>query len=377
MESSVIIIFSLIALFTAYKTYGTFVSHQVSLDDTVETPAHRLKDNIDYVPAKPPVLLGHHFASIAGAAPIIGPIVAAAYGWLPVVLWLLLGTIFIGAVHDFLSLIASARHDGQSIGQIVERHIGMTGKLLFLVFCWSALLLVIAVFIIVVAKTFATVPSSATSSVLFIVLAIFFGLTVYRMNASLAVATMVGVSILFTSLWLGIQFPLSLSINTWVFILIGYVFIASVTPVWILLQPRDYLNSFLLYAAIGCSVIGIVTNNPEIELPAFTGFHAEGLGSIFPVMFVTVACGAISGFHSLVASGTTSKQLDKESDSKLIGYGGMLLECLLGIIAIITAAVMTTGDYQLILKEKGPIAIFSQGVGQFMTALNIPLEAGI
>lgn len=376
MGAASIIIISILILLVGYITYGTYAANRLEVDPHAETPAHKMCDGVDYVPAKWPVLLGHHFASIAGAAPIIGPIVAAAFGWMPVLLWLIIGGIFIGSVHDFCSLIASARHEGKSIGKIIEAHIGRSGKFLFLMFCWAALLLVIAVFTIVAAKTFEAVPSSASSSIMFILLAVMFGLTVYRWNVNLFAATVIGVSILFTCLWLGIKFPVHISINSWIMILLIYIFIASVTPVWILLQPRDYLNSFLLYAVMIFSVYGILSINPEIELPGFTGFEVKGLGYIFPVLFVTVACGAISGFHSLVASGTTSKQLDKETDAKIIGYGGMLAESLLGVVAMITAAVLTQNSYQELLKTKGPIAVFSQGIGQFMTTLHIPLEVG-
>ena len=378
MSASILIVISVVVLLMGYIFYGRFIARRFELDPSRKTPAHTKRDDVDYMPAKAPVLLGHHFSSIAGAGPILGPIIAAVFGWIPVFLWILVGSVFIGGVHDFSSLIASVRHGGKSIGEVVEVHIGHAGKRLFLIFAWFALVLVVAVFCRAVASTFVKSPAAATSSILFIGLAIVFGLSIYRLRIHLGLATLVGVALLLGCVALGIQFPITLPFITWIYLLFGYIFIAAVTPVWILLQPRDFLNSFLLYFVLLGGVVGIFIANPKITFPAVTQFQTD-IGYLFPILFVTVACGAISGFHSLVSSGTTSKQLNTESDAKVIGYGSMLIEGLLAVVALITAVTILRGDYnQLITTEGGgPIGIFSSGVGGFISSLGISLEAGI
>jgi carbon starvation protein len=375
MSALFLVLISIVIFFIAYVTYGAWLSKQWGVDTGRKTPAHTMSDGVDYVPAKAPVLLGHHFASIAGAGPIVGPIAAAIFGWIPVMLWIIFGGIFFGGVQDFGSLFASIRHDGKSIGQVIEANIGKTGKKLFAVFAWLTLLLVVAAFVNIVANTFVSVPAAASSSLLFILLAVAFGFLVYRRGVPLAIGTVIGVGLLFLCIYLGIKFPISLSKNTWIFIILGYIFIASVTPVWILLQPRDYLNSFLLYAMIGGAVIGLVLYNPSIQLASYSGFKV-GNSFMFPMLFVTVACGAISGFHSLVGSGTSSKQIDNEKDAKLIGYGGMLIECVLAVIALITAAYIGGDKLQELLANGGPVNVFSDGVGVFMTKIGIDFAVG-
>lgn len=374
MNALWLVIISILIFVLAYATYGRWVAKQWGVDANRVTPAHELSDGIDYVPAKPAVLLGHHFSSIAGAGPINGPIQAAIFGWVPVLLWIIIGSIFFGGIHDFGSLFASARHDGKSIGEIINTTMGRKGKMLFSAFAWLTLLLVVAAFTNIVASTFATVPAAASASMMFIILAVAFGYLVYRRGLSLGVGTVVGVALLFLCVYLGQLFPLSLSLNTWIMILMVYIFIASVAPVWILLQPRDYLNSFLLYAMIAGAVIGVVIYQPSIQLPAVTSFNVNGQW-LFPMLFVTVACGAISGFHSLVGSGTTSKQLDNEKDSLIIGYGGMLIEGVLAVIALVTAAYVSHGELGELLKG-GPVNVFSNGVGTFMSKFGIPFEVG-
>jgi carbon starvation protein len=327
-----LLIVSGIILIIAYFTYGRYVERQLKIDPNRETPANTMYDGVDYVPAKKPVLLGHHFATIAGGGPIVGPITAALFGWLPAVFWILLGSIFIGGVHDFASLQASIKHKAQSIGTIIKEHMGKRGQLLFLVFSIATLMLIVGVFIILVANTFVAVPEAATASMLFIGIAIVFGFLVHQLRMNLVVASILGVIAMLLSIWLGIEFPLKLNGTTWSIILLVYAFLASVMPVWILLQPRDYLNSFLLYGMIAGAAVGIILAAPVIQFPAFTGFHNETLGYLFPILFITIACGAISGFHSLVSSGTTAKQLDNEKNGKFIAYGGMLLEAFLAII---------------------------------------------
>ncbi|MFZ5951282.1 MAG: carbon starvation protein A [Candidatus Rifleibacteriota bacterium] len=369
MSGALLLASSLVLLILAYAFYGRWVAGKFGIDDRIVTPAHRLKDDVDYVPAPAPVLLGHHFASIAGAAPIIGPISAAVFGWIPVLLWLLLGGIFFGAMHDFAALFVSVRNDGRSMGEVIKKHVGSKGSILFLLFTWFALALVIAAFSIIVAKTFVTVPAAASSSVLFIGLAIVFGLALNRFRFSLASSTIVGVALLFLMIWLGQVYPLQTSENIWLYILILYVYVASVAPVWLLLQPRDYLNSFLLYLLLIAGFIGMLCYNPELKFPAFTAFKADSLGYLFPMLFVTVACGAISGFHALVASGTTAKQLNRESDAQPVAFGGMLIETLLGILALLTAVMLTSDIYAADLAAKGPVGVFAAGMANAISSI--------
>ncbi len=375
MNSAVLLIFAIAALVAAYVFYGAFLARRLGIDPGRPTPAHTMSDGVDYVPAKASVLLGHHFASIAGASPIIGPVTAAVFGWVPVFLWVVLGSIFVGGAHDMSSLVASIRHRGRSIGEIIEDHVGLSGKTLFLIFSLSTLVLIVAVFTNIVAATFVSVPESATASVLFLLLAVLFGQALYRFRLPLGPATLVGVVLLFGSVWAGLRWPLQLSEGFWTWFLIVYIYFASVTPVWALLQPRDYLNSFLLYAVLLGAFVGVVVARPSIQMPAFTGLTSE-LGPIFPVLFVTVACGAISGFHSLVASGTTAKQLDNERDARVVSYGGMLIEGLLAVIALLTVGVLTQSVHAARLVEVGPVTLFSEGVGSFMTAVGLPARVG-
>ncbi len=360
----------------AYFTYGRWIRARLGVSDENPTPAHTQADGVDYVPARRSVLLGHHFASIAGVGPIVGPILGVTYGWLPALLWIVVGNIFIGAVHDFTALVASVRHQGKSIGSLTEHYLGRSGKRVFLVFAWFALTLVMAVFTIVVSKTFVAHPEAATSSLLFVVIAIGFGYALHVRRAPLLPATAVGVVLLFGGIWAGLRFPLSLSYSTWVAVLLGYVFVASVTPVWILLQPRDYLNSFLLYTLLLGGVVGLLLAQPTVVLEPVASWNDPKLGPVFPILFVTVACGAISGFHSLVASGTTSKQIDRESDAQFIGYGSMLLEGVLAVVALITAAMLTRDVYAETLSNAGPVALFSQGLGSFATSFGVPVAIG-
>jgi carbon starvation protein len=379
MNSLVILLIGIIVLFIGYLTYGSWLAKQWGVDPSKETPAHTETDGRDYVPAKAPVLMGHHFASIAGAGPINGPILAAIFGWLPVLLWILIGGIFFGAVQDFSSIFASIRHKGKSIGHVIEQNIGPKAKTLFLIFAYLTLLLVVAAFASIVVGTFngftpdgQLIPangSTATISVLFIIIAIIFGALVYRKNAPLSVATVVGVIAIIACIAIGLKYPIYLSAKVWLLIILAYIFVASVTPVWILLQPRDYLNSFLLYGMMIAAVIGIVGSHPAMNLPAFTGFGgANGNSHLFPMLFITVACGAISGFHSLVGSGTTSKQLDSEKDAKVIGYGGMLIECALAVIALICVGILFTDGA---MPEGTPTQVFATGIATMIASIGL------
>jgi carbon starvation protein len=331
---------------------------------------------MDYVPTPLAVLFGHHFASIAGAGPIIGPILAASYGWLGVCLWLVLGAVLAGGIHDMGAIAASVKHGGRSVGEVIRRYISPTGQKIFLAFAWVTLVLVIAAFDVIVAKTFVTSPEVATASILFLLLALVFGFLRYRAGLSLLPLTILGILGLGVALWVGFLYPLKLSAEAWRYLLFGYVFVAAVTPVWALLQPRDYLNAFLLYGLLFGGLIGLFVKGPEIHLPVFTGFRNE-LGPLFPLLFVVASCGAISGFHSLVGSGTTAKQLDRESHARVIGYGGMLLEAVLGLVALMSVAMLNLGNYQEMLKAKGPIAAFASGVGGFLSALGFSQKTGV
>lgn len=377
MNGIAIMLVGFALLFIGYVTYGRWLAHKWGADVEEPTPAHTMKDGVDYVPAKAAVLMGHHFSSIAGAGPINGPIQAAIFGWVPVFLWIVIGGIFFGAVQDFSSLYASIKHKGQSIGAIIAENMGGKAKRLFLVFAYLTLLLVVAAFASIVAGTFngfnadgtynRTNGTAASISVLFILISVIFGFFVYRRNAPIGISSLVGVAAIVGIIVWGMHMPIYLSQNAWMYILGVYILIASVTPVWILLQPRDYLSSFLLYGMMIAAVVGIIGANPRIELPAFAGFGGIGGGSqLFPVLFITVACGAISGFHSLVGSGTTAKQLDRVRDAKLIGYGGMLIECGLAIIALIAVGFLFK-DGQM--PAGTPTQVFAGGLATMLNSL--------
>ena len=371
MNSVVLILLAIVIFVVAYLTYGRYLAKTWGLDPSRKTPAHELEDGVDYCPAKTPVLMGHHFSSIAGAGPINGPIQAAFFGWLPCFLWIVIGGIFFGAVQDFGSIFVSIRHQGKSLGEVIEENIGRKSRVLFTVFAWLVLLLVIAAFADIVANSFtgsAANGSVATASMLFIVLAIGFGFAVYRKNAPMVVASVVGVLLLAACVAIGLAFPIELPKTFWIAFVFIYIMIASVTPVWILLQPRDYLSSFLLYFMIIAAVIGIFVAHPAIEIPAFIGFKV-GNSYLFPVLFITIACGAISGFHSLIGSGTTSKQLDNEKDALLVGYGSMLIECVLAVISLIAVATLTTDGQYAAAGYTSPTAVFATAISGFFATI--------
>ena len=391
MNSLVLLLLSLAVLICGYIFYGRWLCKQWGVGEKDDpTPAHELEDGVDYVPAKAPVLLGHHFSSIAGAGPITGPINAAIFGWVPVVLWILIGGIFFGGVHDFGALFASLRHKGQSIGEIISANMSRRAKRLFLIFAYLTLILVVAAFASIVASTFSATyvegvldktasaanASVAMVSLLFIVIAIVFGFLVYRRNAPMLISTVLGVVAIVVCMLIGMNFhPIYLSNSTWMIVVGIYIAIASVTPVWILLQPRDYLSSFLLYAMLAIALVGVIVAHPSMDgMQAFAGFtvgNGNGTQYLFPVLFTTVACGAISGFHSLVSSGTTSKQLDKEKDAKPIAYGGMLIEC---VLAILTVCAINFAYKSGITT--GATAIFAGGISEMFASVGLP-AAGV
>ncbi len=413
MNALVIFLITAVILVIGYVCYGGWLAKQWGVDANRPTPAHELEDGVDYVPAPPYVVLGHHFSSIAGAGPINGPIQAAVFGWVPVLLWVLIGGIFFGAMHDFGSLFASIRHKGQTLATVVAENIDDTAKKLFCIFAYLTLLLVVAAFASIVANTFVVSASASAAtnlanqqtamiSVLFIAVAVVYGLATRGRNIPTALNIVSAVAIIVVIVAIGYNLPLmgiaiSLDYNTWMIILGLYILIASVAPVWILLQPRDYLSSYLLYGMIVLAVIGIVGASlmgaaSNLQIPAFTGFVASSAaydastgqalvdeagkaitnkaaasGFLFPALFITIACGAISGFHSLVASGTTSKQIDKESQAQPIGYGGMLIECLLAVISLCAVGFVwskyAAGGYA------SPTAVFADGLSQMLACI--------
>lgn len=365
----------------AYLKYGKFLTRLFALDNRNKTPAHSMTDGVDYVPASTPVLFGHHFSSIAGAGPVLGPIIAGlAFGWLPVWLWIIIGTIFIGGVHDFSSLVISMRSRGKSIAEIAHTYMSRRAYRLMLIFIWLSLVYVLTVFTDLTAATFKADGGVATSSILFMILAVGFGLSLYRFKMPLSWATGIFVSLLFFSVWLGQQLPLNNipslfgdTAKTWDVVLIIYCFIASVTPVWILLQPRDYLSSFLLYSSILGGFLGILFGGLALKFPAFSGWSSADIGPMFPLLFVTVACGAISGFHAIVASGTSSKQINQESNALPIGYGAMLVEGLVAVIALCTIMMIDIHDP---LIKQAPLAIYGAGMAKFFSIFGIPAKYG-
>jgi len=375
---------ALISFSLAYLVYGGFLSRRYQLDDKRPTPSHTDYDGIDRVPAHKAVLLGHHFSSIAGAAPIVGPVIGGlAFGWIPVLLWIVLGTIFVGAVIDFSALVASIRHNARSIAEIARQYMSPMTYRLLLAFIWLALVYVLTVFADLTATTFVDDGAVATASILFIGLAILFGLALNRLKIPLLWASLAFVPFVFAAIWVGQKIPLSADLipeifaaepkKTWAMILIIYCFAASTTPVWILLQPRDYLSSYLLYASVLSGLLGITLGGFTIQYPAFTSWNVPQVGMLFPILFITVACGACSGFHSIVASGTSSKQLNKETDGKAIGYGGMLLEGVVAVIALATVAMLTKGED---LTRQPPLQIYGSGIARFLSVLGVPEELG-
>ena len=363
MSALLILVIALVVLALGYIFYGGWLAKQWGVDPNRETPAHTSYDGKDFVPANPAVLMGHHFSSIAGAGPINGPILASVFGWVPVFLWCVLGGIFFGGMHDFGALFASVRHNGGSIGQVIKDSMGIKAQRLFIVFALAVLILVIASFTAVVAGTFASWNpeggnlivstgdkafnaangSTAMTSMLFIVIAAIFGFFVYRKNAKVLPATIIGIIGIIAIVIFGQYLNLNASRTFWVLFIAVYVTVASLLPVWILLQPRDYLSSFLLYGMMILAVVSIVggtfTGAATVEIPAFAGWKTSG-GTLFPALFITVACGACSGFHSLISSGTSSKQLNSEKDAQIIGYGSMIIESALGVISLIAVGVV-------------------------------------
>jgi carbon starvation protein len=390
MNGILLMIIGLVALGAGYLFYGGWLAKKWGINPKAKTPAYEFNDGVDYVPADRGVVFGHQFASIAGAGPINGPIQAAVFGWLPVFLWILIGGIFFGAVQDFGAMYASVRNKGQGLGTIVEKYMGKMGKKLFCIFCWLFCILVVAAFADVVAGTWNGVvaaadqaqanASTATTSLVFIAFAVCLGFILQKAKLHKGVNTAIAIVFLIGAIVIGLSAPVYLPASTWHIIIFIYILIASVVPVWALLQPRDYLNSYLLVAMIAAAVIGVFVANPAVNIPAITAFNMGGsslasLNSLFPFMFVTVACGAISGFHSLVSSGTASKQIKSERDMQPVSYGAMIVESLLAVVSLIAVASFAQGkvlDGATLLMT--PPTIFAEGVAGFLETLNLPHE---
>ena len=382
MNGLVIIIIAAVALTGAYLVYGRFLQRKWGIDPEAKTPAYTESDGVDYVPADTQVVFGHQFASIAGAGPINGPIQAAIFGWVPVLLWILLGGIFFGSVQDFASMYASVKNKGKSIGYIIEKYIGKTGKRLFLIFTWLFSILVVAAFADIVATTFngfdatgAKVTSDAavaTTSILFIVFAVALGFFLKFTKCPTIVNTIIAIGLLVAAIALGLKFPMYFSREFWLVFVFIYIMIACVTPVWALLQPRDYLNSYLLLAMMLCAFVGIIVYRPAMNLNAFTGFKVVSAGGVtsylFPSLFVTIACGAVSGFHSLVSSGTSSKQIKNEKSMLPVSFGAMLLESFLAVIALVCVGFAATNGN---IPGGTPAQIFASAIASFLAKLGI------
>jgi carbon starvation protein len=392
MNGLVIVLIGIVCLGAGYLLYGRWLANKWGLDTKAKTPAFTHEDGEDYVPSSKFTVFSHQFSSIAGAGPVTGPILASVFGWVPVLLWLIVGGLFFGAVQDFGALYASVKNEGKSMGMIIEKYIGKTGRKLFMLFCWLFTLLVIAAFTDMVAGTFvakgvegmtektANADASAASiSMLFIVVAIIFGLVQKsiakagkKMNEW--VKAIVAIVLLVAMFAVGMALPIYATKSAWIYIIMAYLFLASVMPMWLLMQPRDYMTTFMLLGMIIGAVLGVVVAHPSMNLNAFNGF-AVGSGAskqmLFPTLFVTIACGAVSGFHSLVSSGTSSKTISNEKDMPMVGYGAMVVESLLGIVAlVVVGAVAVNGT-----KPAGtPFAIFSTGVAGFLEKLGVPVH---
>ena len=382
MNGLVIVLIGIVVLSAGYLLYGRWLAKKWGIDPKAKTPAYTHEDGQDYVPSSKFTVFSHQFSSIAGAGPVTGPILASVFGWVPVLLWLLIGGLFFGAVQDFGALYASVKNEGKSMGMIIEKYIGKTGRKLFMLFCWLFTLLVIAAFTDMVAGTFNGVgldsaetayanSAAASISMLFIVVAVIFGVIqkhVGKMNEW--VKAVVAIALLVAMFAVGMKLPIYASKTAWIYIIMAYLFLASVLPMWLLMQPRDYMTTFMLLGMIIGAVVGVVVAHPQMQLNAFNGFNVNGSG-LFPTLFVTIACGAVSGFHSLVSSGTSSKTVSNEKDMPMIGYGAMVVESLLGIVALVVVGAVAVGGTK---PEGTPFAIFSSGVAGFLEKLGVPVQ---
>ena len=388
MNTLVIVLIAAVLLTAAYAFYGRWLSKKGGIDPKAETPAHKFEDGQDYVPTDGWTVFSHQFSSIAGAGPVTGAIQAAVFGWLPVLLWVLIGGIFFGAVTDFGALYASVKNDGKSMGLLIEKYIGKLGRKLFLIFCWLFTLIVIAAFADMVAGTFnaytvdangvialsdaaKTNGAAGTISLLFIAFAMIFGLLHKHLHLTGWKETVVGLICTVAALAIGMTMPITLGKDGWTYITFVYIFFAAVLPMWLLKQPRDAMTTYMFIGMIAGAVVGLLVAHPTMNLPVFTGFHNDQLGDLFPILFVTVACGAVSGFHSLVSSGTSSKTVSNEKDMLKVGYGAMVLESLLAVIALCVAGAAASANGTP--ADGTPFQVFSSGVAGFFEMFGIPV----
>lgn len=387
MNTLVIVLIAAVVLVCAYAGYGRWLAKTWGVDPNAKTPAVRLEDGKDYVPTNGWTVFAHQFSSIAGAGPVTGAIQAAAFGWVPVLLWVILGGIFFGAVTDFGALYASVKNEGKSMGLLIEKYIGKTGRKLFLLFCWLFTLIVIAAFADMVAGTFNayTVADGVTSlspaaqtngaagsiSLMFIVFAMVFGVLQKHLHLTGWKETLAGLACTVAAFAIGMAFPVIAGKDTWSYLTFAYIFLAAVMPMWLLMQPRDFMTTFMFAGMIIGAVVGLVVAHPTMNLPAYTGFKNAKMGDMFPILFVTVACGAVSGFHSLVSSGTSSKTVSNEKDMLKVGYGAMVLESLLAVLALCVAGAAAAADGTAATGT--PFQIFSAGVAGFLEMFGIPV----
>ena len=389
MNTLVIVLIAAVCLLCGYTLYGRWLANKWGIDPTAKTPAYTHEDGKDYVPTNGWTVFSHQFSSIAGAGPVTGAIQAAAFGWLPVLLWVLLGGIFFGAVTDFGALYASVKNEGKSMGLLIEKYIGKLGRKLFLLFCWLFCGIVIAAFADMVAGTFNAyaVKDGVTSlsaaaqtngaagmvSIMFMVFAVVFGLIQKKYSFSGWKEAVLGIAFIVLSFVVGANFPLVLGKAAWSYITFVYIFFAAVLPMWLMKQPRDYMTTFMFIGMIAGAAVGLLVAHPSMNLPVFTGFNNEKLGTMFPILFVTVACGAVSGFHSLVSSGTSSKTVENEKDMLKVGYGAMVLESLLAVLALCVAGAAAAADGTPAAGT--PFQVFSTGVAGFFEMFGVPMYA--
>lgn len=387
MNTLVIVLIAAVCLLAGYVFYGRWLAKKWGIDPKAKTPAYTHEDGEDYVPTDGWTVFAHQFSSIAGAGPVTGAIQAAAFGWLPVLLWILLGGIFFGAVTDFGALYASVKNEGKSMGMLIEQYIGKTGRKLFLLFCWLFTLIVTAAFADMVSGTFngfvtdaatgeitkSTVNGAAGSiSIMFIAFAVVFGLIQKKMKFTGWKEVVLGLVCMVACFVLGISFPIVATRETWNYVTFAYIFFAAILPMWLLMQPRDFMTTFMFIFMIAAAAIGLLVAHPTMNLPVYTGFHNEKLGDMFPILFVTVACGAVSGFHSLVSSGTSSKTISNEKGMLKVGYGAMILESLLAVLALCVAGAAASADGTAATGT--PFQIFSAGVAGFLEMFGIPVH---
>jgi carbon starvation protein len=384
MNGLVIVLIAIVVLGAGYLLYGRWLASKWGLDPKAKTPAYTHEDGQDYVPSSKLTVFAHQFSSIAGAGPVTGPILASVFGWVPVLLWLLIGGLFFGAVQDFGALYASVKNEGKSMGMIIEKYIGRTGRKLFMLFCWLFTLLVMAAFTDMVAGTFVgkgvegmtkatgyANSAAASISMLFIVVAIIFGLIQKKVGKMKEwVRAVVAIALLVVMFIIGMKLPMYATKSTWIYIVMAYLFLASVMPMWLLMEPRDYMTTFMLLGMIIGAVVGVIAEHPTMKLNAFSGFNVDG-SYLFPTLFVTIACGAVSGFHSLVSSGTSSKTISNEKDMPMVGYGAMVVESLLGVIALVVVGAVAVNGTK---PEGTPFSIFSTGVAGFFEKFGIPVQ---